>query len=461
MNRGLVVALVALLAGGAQVAFADCTDDPSAWLSVYWNDNPSSYGDKITYDAYVDGGEYELALTDVGDWWDGRISAFHCNSDYPAYWWIYDHPECSSYMDEGEGSANLSGSNNDDLGSIKFQCPSDKQRTWFKFCEHHDCEGKTHPLRLYKNQNSYEVVWEMPRLDGRWNDEISGLESGVNGTLPKEHAYWYFYRDAEFNSNGPADLILEDNDDDWSLGSLDDAITSFRLVISDSTSPPTVEYAFAFSLEPMTPRVQYASELDQEVYYLYELTNDGLHPDTYRLEVSDPSIPGWIAAACQDVDCPSPMIEVPLDVGETTTVGVSLVPTTWDVGSVEFRITSLSDSGLVESDIVTLWADPTVALGVAESERTGEILFASSPNPAPGRAEFVFWLPRADRVTLRVYDVTGRVVSTLARGDYPAGPHRLSWDGADESGRRLAGGIYLCRLATSDQTRTRRVVLVR
>ena len=462
MKWGFVAVLFVFLAGGAHVALAGCTgDNPTAWLNVYWNNDPQSYGDKISYEAYVEGGDYELALTDVGDWWDGEISAFHSNSNRPAHWWMYDHPDCSVYMHEGEGSENLSGSNNDDLGSFKFQCPTDESRTYLAFCEHHDCDGKTHPLRLFKNGNSYEVVWEMPQLDGHWNDEISAVESGVNGPLPKDHAYWYFYRDKNFNSNGSPDLILEDNDENWNLGTLNDEITSFRLVISNSEEPPVISSSWAFSLSPLSDRVQFASELDQEVLYLYELTNIGTLPDTYHVQVSGLTNPGWVASACQDFDCTMLQFDLPLAVAEVETVGVSLMPTTWDVGSVEIEVTSLTDPDFIESDVVTLWADPSVALGVAGPDRESEILFACSPNPARGRAEFVFSLPRGDHASLRVYDVAGRVVKTLANGDFTSGPHHLSWDGRDASGDRLSGGVYFCRLATSDRSLMRRVVFVR
>jgi hypothetical protein len=53
----------------------------------------------------------------------------------------------------------------------------------------------------------------------------------------------------------------------------------------------------------------------------------------------------------------------------------------------------------------------------------------------------VFFLPRTERVALRVYDITGRTIETLIDGEVPAGEHRLQW-----SAQGLASGAYFCRM---------------
>ncbi len=57
-----------------------------------------------------------------------------------------------------------------------------------------------------------------------------------------------------------------------------------------------------------------------------------------------------------------------------------------------------------------------------------------------------FGLAQGDRVEVRVFDVSGRLVRTLARRDFAAGEHRLTWDGADDSGRPLARGVYFTQV---------------
>jgi flagellar hook assembly protein FlgD len=41
------------------------------------------------------------------------------------------------------------------------------------------------------------------------------------------------------------------------------------------------------------------------------------------------------------------------------------------------------------------------------------------------------------------------------------GPHRVTWDGKDESGKDLANGVYFYRLQATDFTETKKMILLR
>jgi hypothetical protein len=89
-------------------------------------------------------------------------------------------------------------------------------------------------------------------------------------------------------------------------------------------------------------------------------------------------------------------------------------------------------------------------------------LEAPAPNPSRGSAVAIrFGLARADQVDLRIFDVTGRMVKTLASGSFAAGPHAMAWDGTDDSGARVQQGIYFYRLVTEEGTLSRSVTLQR
>jgi flagellar hook assembly protein FlgD len=64
-------------------------------------------------------------------------------------------------------------------------------------------------------------------------------------------------------------------------------------------------------------------------------------------------------------------------------------------------------------------------------------------------------------VEVAIYDVSGRRARSLFSGTRSAGTHALVWDGNDDSGRRLAGGVYLVRAVDEDHATTGKLVLVR
>jgi hypothetical protein len=92
----------------------------------------------------------------------------------------------------------------------------------------------------------------------------------------------------------------------------------------------------------------------------------------------------------------------------------------------------------------------------------GDLWLATvTPNPSSGSHTVRFGLPRADEVSLAVYDVAGRQVRSLASGVLEAGAHVVRWDGRDESGAEAGAGIYLVRLETGGRTLSQRAIRVK
>ena len=102
-----------------------------------------------------------------------------------------------------------------------------------------------------------------------------------------------------------------------------------------------------------------------------------------------------------------------------------------------------------------------VVVGVAGNRPARLLqLRQNAPNPFAGRTTIGFDLARGEHVTLRVFDVTGRVVRTLANGaEMQPGSHRVEWDGRDDRGAKLGAGLYFCRLETGVAHDTKRMVL--
>lgn len=83
------------------------------------------------------------------------------------------------------------------------------------------------------------------------------------------------------------------------------------------------------------------------------------------------------------------------------------------------------------------------------------------PNPFNPSTSIEFTLPSAERVSLTVFDITGRKVRDLVSGPLSAGSHTVSWDGRDENGREISSGVYIARIIAGQETASRKMSLLR
>jgi hypothetical protein len=97
------------------------------------------------------------------------------------------------------------------------------------------------------------------------------------------------------------------------------------------------------------------------------------------------------------------------------------------------------------------------------SQHEGPILlFENRPDPFRSHTTVRFILAEESHVRLRVYDVNGRLVRTLADGDAPAGYlQEATWDGRDSEGSPVSSGIYYIRLESDLDVATEKVVIAR
>jgi FlgD Ig-like domain len=86
--------------------------------------------------------------------------------------------------------------------------------------------------------------------------------------------------------------------------------------------------------------------------------------------------------------------------------------------------------------------------GVANAGDAGRmLLLAAAPNPFKGWTEISFTMPSEGAVNLGIFDITGRRVRWLARGEWFArGPHVRSWDGRFDNGHAAPAGLYIIQI---------------
>lgn len=116
-----------------------------------------------------------------------------------------------------------------------------------------------------------------------------------------------------------------------------------------------------------------------------------------------------------------------------------------------------------QSGTLLLTPEETAAIvGPGTSSPTTSLELSSSPNPFGSTTNIHYELPRSSNVVLLVLDVTGRAVRRLVgEGAQSAGPHAIQWDGRDDGGRQLAGGVYHLRLESGGHAEGGSIVLIR
>ena len=92
----------------------------------------------------------------------------------------------------------------------------------------------------------------------------------------------------------------------------------------------------------------------------------------------------------------------------------------------------------------------------------GPRLHDAAPNPFNPQTTISFELPKQTAVSLRVFDLSGRLVRVLVDGEvYGQGHSEAVWNGRDGQGKSVAAGVYVYRLVTEDFVGAQRMTLVK
>lgn len=115
--------------------------------------------------------------------------------------------------------------------------------------------------------------------------------------------------------------------------------------------------------------------------------------------------------------------------------------------------------GVFRRDIST-----AVASSASPVQLPGQFALKSNyPNPFNPQTTITYEIPEpADAVvTLKIFDMAGRLIKTLQEGKMSAGQHSISWDGKDESGSSVTSGVYFCHLSAGCYSSTLKMTLLR
>jgi hypothetical protein len=110
----------------------------------------------------------------------------------------------------------------------------------------------------------------------------------------------------------------------------------------------------------------------------------------------------------------------------------------------------LTESAITEQELNLMRVPLVTALNVVK------------PNPIANRlANISFSISEPIHVLLNIYDVSGKLIKTLANTQLVSGNYHYIWNGNDEQNRAVAKGVYFYSLETPKQNFTRKMIFVR
>ncbi|MBN2070296.1 MAG: T9SS type A sorting domain-containing protein [Candidatus Krumholzibacteriota bacterium] len=89
------------------------------------------------------------------------------------------------------------------------------------------------------------------------------------------------------------------------------------------------------------------------------------------------------------------------------------------------------------------------------------LLSQNYPNPFNPVTNISFTLRRPSNISLKIFDLSGAHIVTLARGYFQAGTFTRRWNGMNDHGEKVSSGLYFYRLSTDGIDMTRKMVLLR
>lgn len=88
-------------------------------------------------------------------------------------------------------------------------------------------------------------------------------------------------------------------------------------------------------------------------------------------------------------------------------------------------------------------------------------LLRAYPNPFNPHTTIQFSLAEPDRVTLDIFNTRGQQVRRLVKVDCQAGEHKVSWDGKNDKGDEVSGGVYYYRFRAGEYVEYSKLILLK
>jgi len=83
------------------------------------------------------------------------------------------------------------------------------------------------------------------------------------------------------------------------------------------------------------------------------------------------------------------------------------------------------------------------------------------PNPFNPNTILNYEIPDAGYITMKIYNILGQEVTTLVESSQIAGPHSVIWNATNDSGKKVASGLYFSKLSSDENTEIKKMLLLK
>lgn len=128
------------------------------------------------------------------------------------------------------------------------------------------------------------------------------------------------------------------------------------------------------------------------------------------------------------------------------------------------KISVIASDGFNESRSVVENLSVDSQVGLVEEEGLLPVNYSlrqNFPNPFNPNTTIRFDLPEESRVSIRIYDILGRLIRTLTDENYRAGTHDISWRGEDENGAKMGSGCYFIDMTAGGFRQVNKAILLK
>ncbi|MBN2000614.1 T9SS type A sorting domain-containing protein [candidate division KSB1 bacterium] len=140
---------------------------------------------------------------------------------------------------------------------------------------------------------------------------------------------------------------------------------------------------------------------------------------------------------------------------------------TW---SQSYKMTVILKDGTTASfiiqDIQKITFDGTVVVDSKDAEKLQNMvkmfmLFQNYPNPFNPITNIEYEIPKAGRVEIKIFNVTGQLIKSIKSEFQEAGVNKIIWDGKNDQGQPVSSGLYIYQVKFEDSILLKKMMLVK